>query len=31
MHYYDSDELKESAATLRSQFSAEIANEEAVV
>ena len=31
MHYYESDELKESAAALRSQFSAEIADEEAVV
>ena len=31
MHYYEDDELKESAARLRSQFSAEIADEEAVV
>ena len=31
MHYYDRDELKEGGTRLRSQFSAEIADEEAVV
>jgi len=31
MHYYDSPELLKDGTTLRSQFSAEIADEEAVV
>ena len=31
MHYYDSDELKEDGTRLRSQFSAEKADEEAVI